>query len=121
MRTPIPQTHDKDFEGVSAEGLKWLELVRVNARDIRLATAAFNPVSIAANTTVEQTVTINGLKTDDLILRVIKPTHTAGISVNDGRVTAINTLGITFTNASVGAIDPPEEEYTVIYIKNSRA
>lgn len=120
MRRPVPPLHQRDFGSLSNEGVKWLELVRNNSIDIKSTTFTFNPASIAANTTVEQTTSVSNLKIDDLILRVIKPTHTAGISVNDGRVTASNTLGITFTNATVGAIDPPQEIYTVIYIKNSR-
>lgn len=120
MRTPISPPQQKDFDSVSAEGIKWLELLRSKSVDLRQIFAIYNPASVAANTTVEQTTTVDGLKSDDIVLRVIKPSHTAGISVNDGRVTADNTLGITFTNASGSPIDPGEEIYTVIYIKNSR-
>jgi hypothetical protein len=121
MRTPIPLIQSKDFEGVSAEGLRLLDLVRRSTLDIRLVNFTFDPASIAANTTVEQTTTITGLKVDDIVLRVIKPSHTAGVAVNDGRVTAIDTLGIVFLNVTGGAINPSSEDYTVIYIKNSRA
>jgi len=121
MRTPIPLIQPKDFENISDEGLRLLDLVRRNAIDVRSVSFTFNPASIAASTTVVQTTTITGLKTDDIILRVIKPSHTVGIAVNDGRVTATDTLGITYTNASTGVIDPTEENYIVIYIKNSRA
>lgn len=120
MRKPLPPVQDNYFTA-NEEGFKWLDLVRTHVVDIRSTTVIFDPASIAASTTVEQTVTVTGLKTNDIILRVIKPTLTAGIAVVSGRVSATDTLAITYINASVGAVDPGSEEYTVIYIKNSRA
>jgi hypothetical protein len=121
MRKPLPPAQKKDFEQTNDESMKWLELVRQHSIDIREATVTFDPASIAASTTVEQTVTVTGLKTDDIILAIIKPTLTAGIAVGQGRVSTADTLAITYINASVGVVDPASEEYTVIYIKNSRA
>lgn len=120
MRSPLSPPQDRDFEGVNSEGLRWLDLVRFHARDMRQITVTFDPVSVAANTTVEQTTTVTGLKSDDLVLRVIKPTHTAGLAVSGGRATADDTLGITLINVTGSPIDPGEEDYIMIYIKNSR-
>ncbi len=121
MRKPLPPVNKADWPEISNDGIIWLELVRNRVVDIRSATFTFDPISIAANTTVEQTVTLTGLKTDDLILSVIKPTFTAGIAVGQGRISLNDTLAITFINASGGAVNPPSETYTVVYIKDSRA
>jgi len=118
MRVPVSPPQKKDFE-CTDEGLKWLELLRSKSLDIRQVFISYNPTSIDANTSEQQTLTLTGLKADDLILRVYKP-HTAGLIVNDGQVTADNTLGINFANVTGSPIDPGEETYTVIYIKNSR-
>ena len=121
IRKPVPQVHDTEFPGITPVALRWLDLVRQYSIDIRLVEVTFDPASIAANTTAEQSVTVNGLSTADIIIAVIKPTLTAGIGVLQGRVSATDTLAIQFVNASAGAIDPPSEVYKVIYIKNSRA
>lgn len=121
MRKPLPPVQKNDFPQVNDQGVKWLDLVRTHSIDIRQTTVTFDPASVAANTTVEQTVTVTGLKTDDIILSVNKPTLDAGLAVGGGRVSATDTLAITFINASVGAVDPGSEVYTIVYIKNSRA
>jgi hypothetical protein len=54
-----------------------------------------------ASTTVEQTVTVPGLKVGDIVV-VNKPTHQVGCVVGTSRVTAADTLGVTFvTTATV--------------------
>lgn len=70
---------------------------------------AINPASIAANSTSEETVTVTGLTTQDVVV-LNKPTHTADIVLNC-RVTADDTLSVTFANLSGGAIDLGEETY----------
>lgn len=71
----------------------------------------FNPTSVSANTTSEQTVTINGVTTEDFVT-VSKPTHTAGLGIVNVRVSAANTIAITFINTTGSPIDPPSEIYT---------
>jgi len=119
MRKPLHQVNENDIQA-SEEGRKWLDLVREFTLDIREISVTFNPVSIIAATTVEQTVEAKGLKVQDIILSVVKPTLTTGIGVLQARVSAADTLAIQLINATAGAIDPPSEVYTVIYIKNSR-
>jgi len=119
LRKALPYPQPADFE-VPDNGHRWLELVHQRVIDFRCIFVTFNPASIVANTTVEQTVTVSGLKSDDIIVSVVKRTLTAGFGVLQGRVSSDNTLAIQLVNASIGAINAPSETYTVIYIKNSK-
>ena len=71
-----------------------------------------NPSSVGANTTSEQTFSVSGVSTNDWV-DVKKPTHTAGIGIVNVRVSAKDTIAITFSNSTGGAIDPPSETYKV--------
>lgn len=75
-------------------------------------TAALTPSSVAANTTAEQTFTVPGLPAGAQV-QVSKPSFTLGLGVGGARVSALNTLAITFVNNSAAAIVPPAETYAV--------
>jgi hypothetical protein len=79
-------------------------------------TVTINPTSVSANTTSEQTVTIMGLTMNDIV-SVNKPTHTAGFGVVGFRVSALNTLAITFANVTASPIDAPSENYFVMSVR----
>jgi len=65
-----------------------------------------DPASVAANTTAEQTFTVPGLKIGDVV-HVSRLAFTAGLMVGAaGRVTAADTLAITFGNFTGSPIDP---------------
>jgi hypothetical protein len=64
-----------------------------------------SPVAVAINTTAEQTFTVNGLQTGDHVV-VNKPTTQAGLGIVGSRVSAANTLAITFSNNTAGSITP---------------
>lgn len=82
------------------------------ASGVRIYTATIDPASVAANTTAEQTFTVTGLTTSDVVF-VNKPTATAGLGIVNARVTAANTLGITFSNNTGSPIDAASESYKV--------
>jgi len=63
------------------------------------------PAAVGANTTAEQTLTVNGLLVGDMVY-VSKPTAQAGLGIVGSRVSAANTLAITFVNASGSSITP---------------
>ena len=84
---------------------------------IRVYSATINPASIAAATSAEQTFTVTGLTTADKVF-VIKPSATAGVGIVNARVSAADTLAITFMNATAGAVDPGSESYTVVAIRS---
>jgi len=81
-------------------------------------TPTIDPASVAANTTAEQTFTVTGLTTVDIVLCVIKPTATAGLGIVGFRVSAANTLAITYVNATAAGIDAASEVYTVIALRS---
>lgn len=80
-------------------------------------TPTINPGSVAVNTTAEQTFTVTGLDVNDIIVSVSKPTLTAGLGICGWRVSAANTLAITFNNNTAAAIDPPSEVYKVVAVR----
>lgn len=84
---------------------------------MRVYTPTIDPASVAANTTAEQTFTVSGLTTADKVI-VNKPTSTAGLGIVNVRVSAADTLAITFGNFTGIAIDPASEVYSVIAIRS---
>ncbi len=82
----------------------------------RAYSATIDPASVNANTIAEQTFTVTGLTTSDVVA-VNKPTLTAGIGIVGARVSAANTIAISFINNTGGAIDPPSETYLIIAVE----
>ncbi|MGH9967714.1 MAG: hypothetical protein ACREBG_07740 [Pyrinomonadaceae bacterium] len=85
--------------------------------NIRLYSQSLNVASVAANTSAEQTFTVTGLATTDKVF-VNKPALNAGLVVGNARVSAADTLAITFGNLTAGAIDPAAETYEIIAIRS---
>jgi hypothetical protein len=85
-----------------------------------IVSASITPAQVAGAVTVEQsfTVTIN-LKVGDLVL-TIPPSVTAGTSVTATRVTAANTISITFSNPTAGPLTPAAGTYTFIVFRPVR-
>lgn len=75
-----------------------------------------NPASVATITTAEQTFTLAGLKTTDFVV-VSKPTLTAGLGIAGARVSAADTLAITFVNPTAGSVDAGSETYRVLILR----
>ena len=64
------------------------------------------PVSVAANTTAEQSFTIPGLQVGDYINAASPGAQTAGILIANVRVSAANTVAIAFANITGGGLVP---------------
>lgn len=67
-------------------------------------------VSVAANTSAEQSLTVTGIVATDIIVGVQKPTLTVGAGLAGTRVSAANTLGISFINTTAAAVTPSATE-----------
>jgi hypothetical protein len=88
----------------------------INEDRFGVVTALLDVASVAANTTAEQTFTVQGLTTDMTVL-VNKPSLNAGLGICNARVSAANTLALTFNNNTGGAIDPAAETYKIFWFK----
>jgi hypothetical protein len=85
----------------------------------RVIQLTLSPVLVAHSTGgAEQTFTVNGLKTTDVIVSVTKPTTQAGLGIGGARVSAANTLAINFINATGSDITPTaSEKYLVTVLR----
>lgn len=78
-----------------------------------IVSTTLSPVSVAWTTTTEQTFTVTGLQLGDFI-NVSKPTTQPGLGIVNSRVSAANTLAVTFQNVSSATITPTAAElYTL--------
>lgn len=82
-----------------------------------ISTLSLAPGSIGANTSAEKTFTLNGVQVGDLIIELIKPTLTAGIGIGGQRVSAANTIAVTFSNSTGSPITPATETYTIVTLR----
>jgi hypothetical protein len=74
-----------------------------------------SPALIVLNTTAEQTFTVNGLLPGDMVL-VNKPTTQAGLGIVGSRVSAANTLAITFSNNTAASITPTAAQAYLVLV-----
>ena len=103
-----------DETGINYRWVLWFtELIDSMPRGFSVT---FNPSSVSANSTSEQTFTVSGANTNDVVV-VNKPTHTAGLGIVNARVSAADTVAVTFMNTTGSAIDPPSETYTGYLVK----
>ena len=73
---------------------------------LKYFTPTLSPAAVAANTTAEQTFTVSGVPLDGMVLAINKPTAQAGLGIVGARVTAEDTIGITFSNNTGSSITP---------------
>lgn len=73
------------------------------------ASVSLTPALVAPATSAEQTFTVTGLKTGDIV-SVNKPTADAGVGIVNARVSAADTLALTFMNATAASVTPTAAE-----------
>lgn len=117
----IPNANLHECKGVSAATIEMIQVANGSGAGIwknRLMKFAgtLSPAIVAANTTAEQTFTISGLvASTDTVIGVSKPTAQAGLGIVGWRVSADNTIAITFSNNTGSGITPTaSQSYTAI-------
>lgn len=83
---------------------------RGNLVRLAIVSVTLSPAAVGANTTTEQTFTVPGVRSTDFLMAVSKPTSQAGLGIANERVSAANTVAITFSNNTAGAITPTASE-----------
>ncbi|MCP3683929.1 MAG: hypothetical protein GY861_14695 [bacterium] len=88
-----------------------MSLILGNANTVQMFTFGTGKTwaETATVTTAEQTVTVPGLAVGDMVF-VSKPTAQAGLGVCGVRVSAADTLAITFNNPTAGGLTATAEE-----------
>ena len=76
-----------------------------NTYGMYVVAKSITPAAVLTITAVEQTFTVSGVKTGDAVI-VSPPGTQSGAIVGACRVTAANTVGITFVNPTVGSVTP---------------
>ncbi len=86
-------------------------------------TSVQSPASVAANTTVEQSLVIaSGLQATDFAVAVSKPTEQAGLAVGEARVIDATHIGVEFINDTAAPIVPTAgETYTFTVLRQGTA
>lgn len=85
-------------------------IIQGNAQGVFVVTKAFTPAEVATITTAEQTVGVPGVLLGDAVT-VTPPGHQAGVVAAAARVTAKDTVGITFVNPTAGGVTPTAGDY----------
>lgn len=86
-------------------------LCRGNVATALVVSTTLTPVAITTITAAEQTFTIPGLQVGDQVTVSPQFAWTGLTSIAGTRVTAANTLGISFVNTTAGSLTPPAGIY----------
>lgn len=83
-----------------------------------LLQASLTPAAVATITTAEQTFTIggSGLRVNDIVF-VNPPSLVAGVSIATARVSASDTIAITFVNPTAGSVTPASGTYLIAVLR----
>jgi hypothetical protein len=87
-----------------------------NAAGIYVISASLTPSSVATITAAEQTFTVTGLLTGDIV-HVSPPSITAGVTLATARVSAANTLALTFVNPTAGSLTPAAGTHVISVVR----
>ena len=90
------------------------DIPRGQVRGIDILEVTLSPATVATTTSAEQTFTVQGLKLHDWVF-VNKPTNQAGLVIGNARVSAANTLAISFANVTSGTLTPTASEVYSIF------
>lgn len=95
---------------------RWIANLAELVRATQYLEATIDPASVAANTVVRQTFTVTGLTVQDAVA-VNPPTLPAGLEILNARVTATDTLQVTFWNTTGAPIDAGSQTYTILAVR----
>lgn len=86
-------------------------------QQITVYSQSLTPGSVGATSVSEQTFTVNGLALNDKVF-VNSPAPTAGVALASARVSAINTIAISWVNPTASPHTPPTGTYLIVAIRS---
>jgi hypothetical protein len=95
---------------------RWFSVLSLSIHTTRVLEVELDPASVAASTVMRQTFTVTGLTTNDVVI-VNPPALIAGLEVVNARVTATDTLQITFWNTTGAPIDAGVQTYLILAVR----
>lgn len=113
---PPPELDMAKFAGEYPELARWIRLLAGASPLIHTFNPTLTPASVSANSESNQTFTVAGLKTNDVVL-VNKPSNQSSLSLLDAYVSATDTLSLKYRNFSGGAIVPTSEAYRIVSVR----
>ena len=114
QQPPTDPIVDSDEEQINTSWDSWFSILSDNIFQPNYYSVAIDVASVIANTTVEQTFTVPGVKAGDFIISLVKPSLSAGLGIVGYRCSADDTIAITYINATGSAIDPASETYIIL-------
>lgn len=120
MSTPVGGTFDIQVLPDVPSGIKfespefqmWINLVNRNVRKIFMQHSTLTPSVVNANSTSDQTFTVNGLITLAHVW-IVPPDLASGLFIGYSNCPANNTLKIRFVNITAGPLTPASGLYHV--------
>lgn len=112
---PLRQSITKD-NSLTPEWQRWISNLASEVRSIQYIEADLDPGSVDANTVERQSFTVEGLTTEDIVV-VNPPALDTGLEILNWRVSARDTLQITFWNTTGSPINADEQTYKILAVR----
>ena len=89
----------------------------VQPGSVRLFSQTITPAAVTANETGEQTFTVSGLSTADVVF--VSPVATGNATMaGQARVSAADTLAVTYTNPTAGNLTPAAGVMNILAVRS---
>lgn len=90
-------------------------LARGNLNKVFALAPTLTSVAVSTITTAEQTYTVQGLQVGDIVVSVNRPNNTpVGVGIVNARVSAANTLALTWVNPTAGSVTPGAGAFALV-------
>src|SRR5512134_1485931 len=91
-------------------------LLTSNITQMGIVTITYDPANIATVDVDEDTVTVPGLKVGDFVA-LARTVHVNDVGICDCRVSADNTLSVTWVNPSAGGVDQTSATFLLFWAR----
>lgn len=109
---------DSNFSGLAASDNLTIGGAGTPITQIRVYSQTITPASVAAQSAAEQTFTVTGLALTDKVF--VNPAATGNATgIAGARVSAANTLAISYVNPTIAALTPAAGTYKITAMRSA--